>query len=240
MSGKVFDKNYDALPDLELKVDPSRMVEPKTPVEEKDPGKVLKQHTASQIFVMRQKEKTEETLRKSEGTGIQEEKDLTNIKTEIEPEPVLTNRGKRGVDKKPRKKREMTEKQRETLRLAREKSVAVRRAKKEAKLAAMPSPVEPKPEPKLQNAPVTAPVTAPMAFDHFCSLMDRYEDRKKKRHSTSKEPHPNKIIEHQHKPRPPVQKVERAPQQPSMMDAYNILRQGGRNSSLFGAAFNNF
>ena len=56
MSGKVFDKNYDALPDLELKVDPSRMVEPKTPVEEKDPGKVLKQHTASQIFVMRQKE----------------------------------------------------------------------------------------------------------------------------------------------------------------------------------------
>ena len=89
MSGKVFDKNYDALPDLELKVDPSKMVEQKAPVEEKNPGKVIKQHTASEIFVMRQKEKKEEKP-KVEATGIQKEKDLTNIKTVIEPAPVLT------------------------------------------------------------------------------------------------------------------------------------------------------
>ena len=114
MSGKVFDKNYDALPDLELKVDPSKMVEQKAPVEEKHPGKVIKQHTASEIFVMRQKEKKEEKP-KVEATGIQKEKDLTNIKTVIEPAPILTKRGKRGADKKPRKKREMTQKQREVL-----------------------------------------------------------------------------------------------------------------------------
>jgi hypothetical protein len=97
---------------------------------------VIKNHTASEIFVMRQKEKKEGKIQHEE-TGTQEEKDLKNIKTEIEPASVPTNRGKRGADKKPRKKREMTEKQRETLRLAREKSAAVRRAKKEAKLAAI-------------------------------------------------------------------------------------------------------
>ena len=266
MSNKVFDTEISGLPDLELKVDPAIMVDPTRdqkegdelilPDEDEDVKKEMAMKT-SEIFVMRKKKMKEQNIKleverkipetKKESLPLNVENEETQFKVDLDPEDEKPKRGKRGNDKKPRKKRVMTEKQKENLRKAREKSLAVRRAKKEAKLAKKKnknieqkkeSPVE-----RVQNTqPIPVPQTqyqAPMSFDYFCDLMDRYESRKLKKHATTREPHPNKVIPHQAKPRPPVQKVERnivnVRQPPTSFDAMRILKQG--NGNLFGSAF---
>jgi len=73
-------------------------------------------------------------------------------------------------------------------------------------------------------------------------MMDKYENRRMKKHTTTAEPHPNKIIPHQEKPRPPVQRVQRREvkvrEPPSSFDPYAILNNNrGGNKTLFGGAF---
>ena len=212
----------------------------------------------SEIFVMRQKQKQKEDenikldIQKIEPEpelkpGIKKEpasEELIDFERDTEPQPAQL-RGKRGGDKKPRKKRVMTEKQKENLKKAREKSLAVRRAKKAAKAAKLkPIKEEGKIEP-VQMAKPTAPIPiinqAPMSYEYFADMMDKYENRKKKKHTSSAEPHPNKIIPHQEKPRPPIQKVQRnvtVRQPPSSFDPYAILNNNSSgNKSLFGSAF---
>tara|TARA_R110001592_G_scaffold184578_3_gene428345 strand:- start:1050 stop:1868 length:819 start_codon:yes stop_codon:yes gene_type:complete len=270
MSGKVFDTEISGLPDLELKIDPAQMVEPTTDQKEGDElilpeEKEVNPYSmkTSEIFVMRKKEmKKKKEKQEVERNiklevipedGIIEEKEIDDLQFKMDEE-VKTKRGKRGNDKKPRKKRVMTDKQKENLRKAREKSLAVRRAKKAAKqeeknknkkisnshiLRNENKIVKEVSQPKdIPRIPVAN--SAPMSFDYFCDLMDRYENRKAKKHSTTREPHPNKIIPHQAKPRPPIQKVQRNqvkvnPPHPIEFDPYTILQK--RQGSLFGSAF---
>ena len=258
MSNKVFDKTLTGLPDLEIKVDPEHMMEKTDDQEAGDelivpesPTRKEYSMTTSEIFVTRQKAK-----KKQEGNvkleveehgrlqnGITKEEIIDDLNIDMEEEKVMktSSRGKRGNDKKPRKKRVMTDKQKENLKKAREKSLAVRRAKKAAKskpkLETVQEVIMPKP-----SAPIPIQQQAPMSFDYFCNLMDRYEDRNQKKHATTTEPHPNKKIPRAEKPRPPVQKVQRNPvnvrQPPTNFDPYSILNNNRNgNSSLFGSSF---
>tara|TARA_R100000773_G_C4219094_1_gene117632 strand:- start:563 stop:1408 length:846 start_codon:yes stop_codon:yes gene_type:complete len=279
MTEPVFNEKETGLPDLDLVVDPTLLAE-KTkdqtagdelilPEEE-----LLRQKTTQEIFVMRNQKKAKEASNKimekredekiqSTDVPVNKEEERDNLQFKIEDidndkTPSVTRRGKRGNDKKPRKKRVMTEKQKENLRKAREKSLAVRRAKKEAKLknkkvvkkenekiysSTENTKIKTQPQPIPKSVAPTPVIQQPqMSFDYFCNLMDRYEERKMKKHTTSQEPHPNKKIPHTQKPRPPIQKVQRkAPivrEPPTNFNAYDILqnRRNGSNS-LFGSAF---
>ena len=85
-------------------------------------------------------------------------------------------------------------------------------------------------------------------FDNFCDFMERYDERKKKKHSTSNQPHPNKRMPDRSRPRPPVTPVERIPvhrggsRRTSSPPAgnfspYSLLKRG---NSRFGSGNNNF
>ncbi len=238
--GKVFDENISGLPDLTIEVDPEKMMD-KTIVNEDDiileDEEVNERYMKpSEIFVMRQKKKQQERFdeenlerkmknvkineenkiiekKNNENIGISKEEPQTNIDLEIkEEEPVKKTRGKRGKDKKIRKKREMTAERKQQLADARKKSLEVRRAKAEAKKANKITRKEEqiKTEPIPIPPPRVAQIKSQMSFDYFCDLMDKYEERKRKKVSVSHEPHPNKKIPYHQKPRPPIQKVQRA------------------------------
>lgn len=124
----------------------------------------------------------------------------SNIDIEIGEEvKEVKKRGKRGKDKNPRKKRVLSEAQKEALAKGRKKSAEVRRAKRDAKLA---KKAEVKVEPKQSIIPPPA-VFKPLDYDTFCSYMDQYSQKVRKKHSVSKQPHPNKIINPQLRPHPP-------------------------------------
>lgn len=266
MSGKVFDKTLSGLPDLQIKVDPEEMMEKTDDQEAGDelvipesPTKKEYSMSTSEIFVTRQKAKKEATLsekqkklnyeekqniqfeiiRKGVVDGVAKDEIINDVDIDMDEEIITTKRGQRGNDKKPRKKRVMTDKQKENLKKAREKSLAVRRAKKAAKAKPKLKTIPEMPKP---SAPIPIQQQAPMSFDYFCNLMDRYEDRNQKKHATTTEPHPNKKIPRAEKPRPPVQKVQRntiqVRQPPTNFDPYSILNNNRKgNSSLFGSSF---
>tara|TARA_R110000765_G_scaffold326549_1_gene417834 strand:+ start:288 stop:950 length:663 start_codon:yes stop_codon:yes gene_type:complete len=120
-------------------------------------------------------------------------------KPEYAEEPVkveeVTGQGKRGKDKKKRKKKVMSEKQLAALAAGRIKSLEKRRAK--SKKAAAPTP-EPVPE-------IEKPVKAEkLDYNTFSNYMNMYEEtKKKKNYSKNSEPHPNKVINERHRPQPP-------------------------------------
>ena len=206
MSGPVFDENISGLPDLELKVDPALMVKADQTTDQKEGDELVLpdepntptnpyQMKTSEIFVMRKKQMMKKKLEKIEENvrieidepevidqGISKEVEHDELQFKMDEPPATTKRGKRGNDKKPRKKRVMTEKQKENLRKAREKSLAVRRAKKAEKLAKKNGGKsqdlkQEKKEVETMAKPVPIPVVAnqaPMSFDYFCDLMDPY------------------------------------------------------------------
>lgn len=258
MSGhqKVFDESISGLPDLTVEADPLKMMGEKIPKE--DDELIINDDTPqerfmkpSEIFVMRKKKKQEEENKKiemerkivemkideeknEENIGIKVENDTTNIDLEIkEQELTKKTRGKRGKDKKERKKRVMTDERKAQLAAARKKSLEVRRAKAAAKKAkntpieskttSKPIPI-PRPIPPVENH-----LKSQMSFDYFCGLMDKYEERKRKKVSISQEPHPNKKIPYHQKPRPPVQRVQRAPAQSTRRNR-NVARENIRTT----------
>ena len=158
----MYDESETGLPDLTIVQDP-HLVKEKT-VDQKNnedelvmPENPMIGKSARDIFVMRNEKKVKENIKLTVNKKVKFEEpnnkdeqivnDEDGINEEVEDElqfkvedimenEVKTKRGKRGNDKKPRKKRVMTDKQKENLKRAREKSLAVRRAKKEAKLKA--------------------------------------------------------------------------------------------------------
>jgi len=134
--------------------------------------------TAEDVFGLQQ-----ENIKLEKEDGIVEDKMTDNI-------PVPKKQiGKRGKDKQPRKKRQPTKSQLLALEKGRAKSLEIRRNKKVQKT------VMPPPEP-----------AAKLDYSTFSNYMDMYEESRKKKHSTSKEPHPNKVIEEIHRPIPPKSK----------------------------------
>ena len=228
MSKKVFDESKSGLPefivddepelstDLDLIID--LPIEKEAKKEDKPAEKPLS--TVNDIFIMGNKKQLKEpqplkeptdTVTSSDLKGVTLEKDQTNIDLEVKPKKEkYANIGKRGRDKKPRKKRVMSDAQKEKLALARQKSLEVRRAKARAKYAEKKKQKEEKKVSEPINIPKPqqdATILNPMSnFDRFCEYMERYEQRKMKKVSNSQDPHPNKIIPTNHKPRPPVVK----------------------------------
>lgn len=144
--------------------------------------------------------------------GISQENSKTNIELPKEKKKEkYENIGKRGRDKKPRKKRILSEEAKQKLALARKKSLEVRREKARAKYAEKKKIKE---EAKKEVKPIVPDATVlnqTNNFDQFCEFMDRYEARKLKTVSQSQDPHPNKIIPTNHKPRPPIIHKEPVP-----------------------------
>jgi len=137
--------------------------------------------TAEDVFGL-----NEENIKLEKNDGIVEDKMTDNIPT---PKKQV---GKRGKDKQPRKKRQPTKAQLLALEKGRVKSLEIRRNKIVEKM--------PPPQP-----------AAKLDYSTFSSYMDMYEDSRKKKHSTSKEPHPNKVIEEIHRPIPPKSKPNPVP-----------------------------
>jgi hypothetical protein len=269
MSKKVFDENISGLPELvsadnnEQPTDLDLIIDLPMNVEAK-PEEVKPQINYNDIFMMGNKKTLREnkplkepidTITSSDIRGVTEEEDETNIELSIEPtREKYANIGKRGRDKKPRKKRVMTDAQKEKLAKARQKSLEVRRAKARAKYADKKK----KKDEKVTSDPIPIPVNIPKDnmknFDKFCEYMERYEQRKMKKVSFSQDPHPNKIIPTAQKPRPPVinkkipQVINKVTPQPqprlrdtpqvipfkppdaptSMMDKFNAIRSSNR------------
>jgi len=118
--------------------------------------------------------------------------------------------GKRGKDKKKRKKKVMSEAQLAALAKGRAKSLEKRQAK--AKSKKNPTVTQPPEMPKPTPA-------EKLDYSTFSNYMNMYEDSKRKKHSTSTQPHPNKVINERHRPTPPRSKPQPIPQPkaPEMM-----------------------
>ena len=273
MSKKVFDVENTGLPEF---VDEIPSVEPTNldliidlPTEE-EKEKENNMSMVKDIFIMKNKKIQNKPIPNpnptdtiiSEEVGLKIEVDNTSKEIKVETKEKYENIGKRGRDKKPRKKRIISEAQKEKLAEARKKSLEVRRMKAAEKYQKMKAhkevaqktvriPIPKKEEPQLN----------PMGnFDQFCDFMERYEKRKLKSHVISEDPHPNKIIPEQQKPRPPIQQrqqpiyVEQKPQEraiqhqinvpksqpvkqePSLFEKFNAHRTNN-NRSLFQSGF---
>ena len=145
---------------------------------------------------------------------------------------VKKGQGKRGKDKKKRKKKVMSEAQLASLAKGRAASLAKRQAKAQAKS-----------EPKSAPIPIIAPPVKAQALDYstFSNYMDMYEEKKKKKYSTSTQPHPNKVINERHRPTPPRSAPRIQPKQaPSMMNwngnisAYQSHKKTGKSRWNYG------
>jgi len=247
--GKTFDKDFNPMPDFTLKVDEdleSCALDNTEPNEEEIEELIvddIPKREVDDIFLSKRKrkEKNEKIL----SAGVSQDKENPGIKQIIEeiPKPKKMH-GERGKDRKPRKKRVMTDKQREALAKGRERSLAIRRAKaaekkkkaedakKERSRARQEAYAQKKANKKLvqddlieRNTPISKPIPIKSKetkktptnvfndFDQFCGFMDRYEDYKRKKHSTNRQPHPNKKINYQDRPRAPVRREPRTIQQ---------------------------
>tara|TARA_R110000744_G_scaffold81700_3_gene160410 strand:+ start:764 stop:1582 length:819 start_codon:yes stop_codon:yes gene_type:complete len=268
MSGKLFDKTSDPMSDLTLKMTEELKPEIIEDVPNMEEEKATPREVEN-IFVVR---KQAQGIKKD---VMEDPLPDMGIESIVNDEDIPRIQGERGKDKKPRKKRVMTPEALEKLAKAREKSLANRRAKSAAKKAATedarvkrakkkrqiraatPLPLSPVSENikipfktiKQQEAKLpTKPVNVFNDFDNFCDFMERYDERKKKKHSTSNQPHPNKRMPDQHRPRPPITPVERVPvhrggsRRTSSPPAgnfspYSLLKRG---NSQFGKGTNNY
>ncbi len=158
--------------------------------------------------------------------GIMKDEVKDNLPATLETKTVEKRKsGKRGKDKKPRKKRQPSASQLKALEVGRLKSLETRRKHKEADKETKSVAKMSKPEP-----------FKPLDYNTFSSYMDMYEEKRKKKHSTSKQPHPNKTIHEVHRPMPPQSKPNVLPPKPRMMswtggqDAFRQFQNRSRQS----------
>ena len=270
MSGPIFDRNHDPLGDLTLKMTDD--LEPETTMEtpnienindnirpnvesvEKEIIGTNEKRQVNEMFVTKKKAKAPVL------EGITED-----VEEAYEVPAPAKIRGERGKDKKARKKRVMTPEALAKLATAREKSLAKRRESAALKKAAKEEARVSRAEAKIQarqvkpanvklevtnkaviraREPITEPANVFHDFDKFCSFMDRYDERKRKNHSTDNKPHPNQKIPERQRPRPPIQAASRNPSfsqngrrqnkspPPNNFSPYSLLKSG--RSSVFG------
>jgi hypothetical protein len=148
-----------------------------------------------------------------------------------ESNAIKKGQGKRGKDKKKRKKKVMSEAQLASLAKGRAASLAKRQAKAQSRTTPVSAPI-----------PIIAPPQKAQALDYstFSNYMDMYEEKKKKKYSTSTQPHPNKVINERHRPTPPRSKPRPQPKQPSLMNwngnisAYQSHKKTGKSRWNYG------
>ena len=135
---------------------------------------------------------------------IEESPDKLENNTELDiPEDKM--RGQRGKDKKKRKKKVLTQSQLDGLAKGRLKSMETRRKNKEARKQAKKANGHLGTTPRME-APKK---NTKLDYDTFSNYMDMYEEKRKKKHSNTKEPHPNKAIPTRMRPIPPTSKPRR-------------------------------
>lgn len=115
-------------------------------------------------------------------------------------------RGQRGKDKAKRKKKILTASQLAGLAKGRLKSMETRARNKKIR-------AEKKKTPQVMPSPVK---NEKLDYDTFSNYMDTYEEKRKKKHSTTREPHPNKIINQRHRPIAPTSLPRPIPRQPKV------------------------
>jgi hypothetical protein len=259
MSGPVFDKNYDPMGDLTLKM--AEELEPSL-----DDDNIEEDVKAVRMVIEEKAPEPRPVNEIFETKSVQKDRmeDTTGLENDDTPPPK---------PKKQRKKRKpMSEAQLAKLAEARAKSLSTRRAKAKAKKDKIEAervaralkkkqekedkldeealknyqttkngiPLKP-PSPK-KRVKFQEPANVFEDFDKFCNFMDRYDERKKKKHTTSRQPHPNQKIPERQRPRPPVQQNNRNPQfrttggarnkPPDDFSPYSLLKSG--RGSVFG------
>lgn len=155
---------------------------------------------------------------------IEEKPDKLENNTGLDlPEDKM--RGQRGKDKKKRKKKVLTQSQLDGLAKGRAKSIATRKRNKEAKLERRTKAVS-----HLDNTPkMEAPrKNTKLDYDTFSNYMDMYEEkRSKKKHSNTKEPHPNKAIPTRMRPIPPTSQPRRIANWTGSVNTFAQHKTGG-------------
>jgi hypothetical protein len=196
-----FDTKKSILPDLTIKPIVETVVEIEEHLEEdNEPASPLPPTDEDgDIFIGQKKDKiiTIEVKEKEE--------------TALLPEELASKN--RGKDKKVRKKREFTPAMREKLANARklkQSKAAQKKARdieavKHAAIEEYKTSAKKKKNEQILPPPETAKQPS---FDDFCTIMDKYEayknNKKTAQVSTSKHPHPNKIVRGRGLPRPPA------------------------------------
>jgi hypothetical protein len=183
----------------EIKIAPEQIAQQNNEI----PINPINSVTHRNVFYKKPKDKeiVNDIIIDEEDEEIPDEIEITDrIEEEVKE---VKKRGKRGKDKIPRKKRILSDAQKEALAKGRKKSAEVRRAKRDARLALTtevkkPIPVIPPPQ-----------QFKPLDYNTFCSYMDQYSQKVRKKHSESKQPHPNKKINPQLRPHPPKSKPNR-------------------------------
>ena len=136
-----------------------------------------------------------------------ETKDVMENNTDLDIVEDLPRVGGRGKDKVKRKKRTLTPAQLEGLKRGRIKSMETRKKNKKIREGKRLAPVNEMPAPVKNEK---------LDYDTFSNYMDQYEEKRKKKHSTTREPHPNKIINARHRPIAPQSKPRPIPRQPKV------------------------
>ena len=218
MSGPVFDKNHDPLGDLTLKMTDD--LDPEFDDEKTKNNIILDKNVESVEASYESKEDREVNemfVVKGKKKAIKKDVEVNDIESIVQDEPVKPrkHRKKRVMTplalEKLKVAREASLIKRRASALARkeqnEKARVERARKKRADreekkdneaLAKHEQPVN---EVQLKiSEPIQEPIRAPTPvnvfgdFDKFCNYMDRYDERKRKKHSTNKQPHPNQKI----------------------------------------------
>ena len=267
MSGPVFDKNLDPLGDLTLKMTPDLEMEIDDDNIEPNVESVEEAYESPQttpvenIFVKKEKKRLEgiketpmeDTLELERVVGDRgkdkkkrkkrtmtpaaleklaaaREKSLTTrrAKAKIKKDAVEADRIARAL-KRRADKQELLDKQALNKYEMTRNQIPIENVKIQPRVAAL----------KKEHAPV-ANVFGD--FDMFCNYMERYDERKRKKHTTSSNPHPNQKIPERQRPRPPVQQTQRNPQfrttggarnkPPADFSPYSLLKSG--RGSVFG------
>jgi len=136
---------------------------------------------------------------KLEKKEIKEDEIKDNLPNSLQTELKEVPQRRRGKDKVKRKKKVMSQSQLDALARGRAKSLATRQAKAAGKK-------------KAEKPKMAAPQkNTKLSYDDFSNYMDMYEEKRKKKHSTSKEPHPNKIINPRHRPLAPPSQPRQPP-----------------------------
>ena len=258
MSGPVFDKNLDPLGDLTLKMTPD--LEPELDDDNIEPNveSVEEAYESPQttpvenIFVKKEKKRLEaiketpmedtlqmENLVGDRGKDKKKRKKRTMTPAALEKLAAARQKSLATRKAKAAVKREKIETERVSRALKRradKQELLDKQALNKYEMTKNQIPIE------RENVKIKAvervkaqPQQATNVFgdfDMFCNYMERYDERKRKKHTTSSNPHPNQKIPERQRPRPPVQQTQRNPQFRTDFSPYSLLKSG--RGSVFG------
>ena len=260
MSGPVFDKRLDPLGDLTLKmVDAMPEIEINDDDIEADVASVEEAYESPQttpvenIFVKKEKKRLEsiketpmeDTLQMENLVGDRGKDKKKRKKRTMTPAALEKLAAARAKSLETRRAKAALKKEKiETERVSRalkrrqdKQDLLDKQALNKYEMTKNQIPIE-----RTENVKIKAvercktPVQASNVFgdfDTFCNYMERWDERKRKKHTTSSQPHPNQKIPERQRPRPLVQPVNRNPRTPPAdFSPYSLLKSG--RGSVFG------